>query len=155
MPASEDWTDAEHVRRYLERADDFPRRSEGESVLLNLLPEEPSRVLDLGAGDGRLLAHALTVRPGAEGVALDFSEVMLGRARARFAADARVQIVEHALAGPPSRICRLGSSRLASRMASTSPWKSPLPVGSESASEPNSTSARATWGSHWRLPSFH
>ncbi len=55
MPAGE-WTTAEHVRRYLGRADGYPRRAEGESVLLEHVPGDARRILDLGTGDGRLLA---------------------------------------------------------------------------------------------------
>lgn len=55
MP-SEEWTDPARVDRYLQRAGDFPRRAEGESVLLEHVPREVRRVQDLGTGDGRLLA---------------------------------------------------------------------------------------------------
>lgn len=97
---SEEWTVAEHVDRYLERADEFPRRLEGEQVLLDHLPARVRRVLDLGTGDGRLLAMALRERPEATGVGLDFSGVMLAAARERFAGDERVELVEHNLADP-------------------------------------------------------
>lgn len=99
MPA-EEWTIAEHVDRYLARADEFPHRAEGESVLLEQVPRGARRVLDLGTGDGRLLALLLVDRPQASGVGLDFSEVMLGAARARFGDDERVEIVEHDLSEP-------------------------------------------------------
>jgi hypothetical protein len=55
MPPSE-WNAAEHVLRYLHRADEFPHRAEGESVLLDQVHDDARRVLDLGTGDGRLLA---------------------------------------------------------------------------------------------------
>jgi tRNA (cmo5U34)-methyltransferase len=97
---SEEWTLADHVGRYLERADEFPRRLEGERVLLDHLPAGASRILDLGTGDGRLLAMVLGERPDATGVGLDFSEVMLAAARERFAGDARVELVEHNLVDP-------------------------------------------------------
>jgi len=48
----EEWTNAESVGRYLDRADEFPRRIEGESVLLDLVPADARRVLDIGMGDG-------------------------------------------------------------------------------------------------------
>jgi len=95
--ASEEWTTAAHVDRYLERADGFPRRSEGESVLLEQVPLGARRVLDLGTGDGRLLALLRRDRPAMAGVGLDFSELMLGAARTRFAADGGMEIVEHNL----------------------------------------------------------
>lgn len=99
MPG-EEWTAADRVHRYLRRADDFPRRIEGETVLLEHVPRGARRILDLGTGDGRLLAMLLADRPSAHGVGLDFSEVMLEAARERFAGDARVALVEHDLCEP-------------------------------------------------------
>jgi hypothetical protein len=61
--ASEEWTTAEHVCRYLTRADGYPRRAEGESVLLDHVPRGTPRILDLGTGDGRLLALLQADRP--------------------------------------------------------------------------------------------
>jgi SAM-dependent methyltransferase len=60
------------------------------------------RILDLGAGDGRLLALLRLDRPGARGVATDLSPTMLDAARARFAGDPLVQVVEHDLDAPLS-----------------------------------------------------
>ncbi|HYP55868.1 MAG TPA: class I SAM-dependent methyltransferase, partial [Solirubrobacterales bacterium] len=99
MPPDE-WTNVEHVRRYLGRADEFPHRLEGEGVLLERVPGDVRRVLDLGTGDGRLLALLLAERPAARGVGLDFSEPMLAVARERFAGEERVDLVEHDLAQP-------------------------------------------------------
>jgi SAM-dependent methyltransferase len=97
----EEWTvDEQKVGRYLARADEFPHRLEGESVLLELMPGGVRRVLDLGTGDGRLLALLQVDRPEMTGVGVDFSELMLGRARERFAADERVELVAHDLAEP-------------------------------------------------------
>lgn len=54
------WGSREHVRDYLERADSINHREEGESALLEFVPEGPRRILDLGTGDGRLLALVRT-----------------------------------------------------------------------------------------------
>jgi tRNA (cmo5U34)-methyltransferase len=97
---SEEWTTAAHVHRYLERADEFPRRVEGESVLQELVPRDVRRVLDLGTGDGRVLAFVLADRAETRGVGLDFSELMLDRARSRFAGDERIDLVRHDLSDP-------------------------------------------------------
>lgn len=97
MPAGE-WTTAEHVHRYLGRADEYPRRAEGESVLLEHVPRDARRILDLGTGDGRLLALLRIDRREMLGVGLDFSEPMLKAARERFADDERIELVEHDLA---------------------------------------------------------
>lgn len=96
------WTDAAHALAYLERIDAIPHRTQGEAVLLDGLPPAPARVLDLGTGDGRLLALVRTARPDARGVAVDFSPTMLGRARERFAGDAAVTVVAHDLEQPLS-----------------------------------------------------
>jgi SAM-dependent methyltransferase len=95
-----EWATSEHALRYLGRADAYPRRAEGESVLLGHVPTRVRRVLDLGTGDGRLLALLRTGRPEMEAVGLDFSAVMLDAAARRFADDARVELVEHDLAEP-------------------------------------------------------
>jgi tRNA (cmo5U34)-methyltransferase len=99
MP-SEEWTTAEHVSRYLDRADAYPRRAEGESVLLDHVPRDARRILDLGTGDGRLLALLGRDRPEMAGVGLDFSGLMLAQARKRFAGDERIELVQHDLDEP-------------------------------------------------------
>jgi SAM-dependent methyltransferase len=100
MPMASEWQSVEHALGYLRRADKLPRRTEGEAALLEEIPAMVRRVLDLGAGDGRLLALVLTARPDATGVALDFSPTMLEQARRRFAGDERVRVVEHDLGRP-------------------------------------------------------
>ena len=97
---------AEHVARYLELADEYPRRAEGESVLLDHVPRDARRILDLGAGDGRLLAMLRIDRPQMHGVALDLSELMLEAARKRFAGEERIELVRHDLAEPLPAIGR-------------------------------------------------
>jgi SAM-dependent methyltransferase len=67
----------------------------GEATLLEEIPLHATRVLDVGAGDGRLLGLVLRARPHARGVALDFSPAMLQRLTERFASDARVDIIAH------------------------------------------------------------
>ena len=99
MPA-EEWTTAEHVHRYLRRADEHPRRAEGESVLLEHVPRDARRILDLGTGDGRLLALLQIDRPAVLGVGLDFSELMLEEASKRFACHERIELVAHDLTQP-------------------------------------------------------
>lgn len=90
-----EWATPAHALAYLDRADRLPHRSEGEAVLLEVLRSRPRRVLDLGCGDGRLLALV-----GSPGVGLDFSPAMLDAARARFAGRTDVEIVEHDLDHP-------------------------------------------------------
>lgn len=99
MPSPE-WTEADRVNQYLEQADRFPHRVEGEGVLLELVPATAGRILDLGTGDGRLLALLRRDRPGMCGVGLDFSAVMLAAARERLGGDDRIELVEHDLDHP-------------------------------------------------------
>jgi SAM-dependent methyltransferase len=99
MPQDE-WTTVEHVDRYLERADEYPRRTEGESVLLDHLPRDARRIVDLGTGDGRLLALVGTERPEMRGVGIDFSELMLDAARRRFTRGEGIELLRHDLADP-------------------------------------------------------
>jgi tRNA (cmo5U34)-methyltransferase len=104
------WTSATHASDYLSRADAIPHRTEGESTLLEFIPAGARRILDLGTGDGRLLALvkcALTEgKTGSDGlgkveaVAVDFSPVMLEAVGKRFARDASVTIVTHNLDYP-------------------------------------------------------
>jgi tRNA (cmo5U34)-methyltransferase len=98
--AGEEWKESERVVHYLDRADEFPHRLAGEGVLREHLPRDVRRVLDLGTGDGRLLALLREGRPEMLGVGLDFSEVMLEAARERFAGDRQIELVEHDLADP-------------------------------------------------------
>ena len=97
---SNEWQTLDHALSYLARADTIPHRVEGEQCLIEELPRTARRILDLGTGDGRLMALALLARPEASGVALDYSKPMLEKAAARFGTDKRVQIVEHNLEEP-------------------------------------------------------
>ncbi|HUO24698.1 MAG TPA: class I SAM-dependent methyltransferase [Candidatus Aquilonibacter sp.] len=94
------WADAEHAHDYLRRADSIAHRGEGEAALLEFIPEQTHRLLDLGTGDGRLLALVLEQHPGAEAVAVDFSPAMLAASGKRFAGNAAVAIVAHNLDRP-------------------------------------------------------
>ena len=94
----EEWHSAERVASYQALAELVPRLAEGDSVLLELLPARLSRVLDIGTGDGRLIALIREERGGVEAVGIDFSPPMLAAARERF--DGVAWIVEHDLTDP-------------------------------------------------------
>ncbi len=94
------WTSSEHVQDYLQRADLISHRGEGESAVLEFIPAGVRRILDLGTGDGRLLALVRREHPEVEAVAVDFSPAMLEAARKRFAGDERVNVVEHNMDSP-------------------------------------------------------
>lgn len=98
------WVHTEHALAYLRARDAIPHRVDALEVLVELLPPEVDRVLDLGTGDGNTLALVLAARPGATGLGVDFGDEMLRRARERFGGDDRVTIERHDLAEPlPSR----------------------------------------------------
>ncbi|MGB0033411.1 MAG: hypothetical protein WBP77_19635, partial [Candidatus Sulfotelmatobacter sp.] len=77
------WTSSGHASDYLGRADSIPHRTEGESTLLEFIPAKARRILDLGTGDGRLLALVKSElakrdlirndQANVEAVAIDFS----------------------------------------------------------------------------------
>jgi tRNA (cmo5U34)-methyltransferase len=94
------WRNADHALRYLASRDRIPHRVEGMGVLVELCREPATRVLDLGTGDGTLLALVLSAHTDATGVGVDFQPAMLERARERFAGDERVEVVAHDLDQP-------------------------------------------------------
>ena len=95
-----EWQDVDYALAYLARADTVPHRTEGEAVLIEEVPTDCERILDLGSGDGRLLALLLLRCPEAQGIALDFSPAMIEQASERFRGDDRVRVVEHDLGQP-------------------------------------------------------
>ena len=95
-----EYNSAEKALEYLARADSIPHRAAGEAVLCELVPRSARRILDLGAGDGRLLALLRIDRPASRGVAADLSPTMLDAARTRFAGDPLVEVIEHDLDEP-------------------------------------------------------
>ena len=94
------WTSTEHARGYLERADSISHRNEGESALLEFIPQTARRILDLGTGDGRLLSLVLREHPDTEAVAIDFSPTMLEAAGKRFSGESSVSVIAHNLDEP-------------------------------------------------------
>jgi SAM-dependent methyltransferase len=102
-PLPDGWKNEDQVTEYLERVGVLPPRLAGEEALISALPAEPSSVLDLGAGDGRLAALVAATRPSVDRVVLlDNSPPMLDRARSRFAGDKRFEIHDHDLQEPLS-----------------------------------------------------
>lgn len=91
------WPSPQHAKDYLQRADSIPHRREGEATLLEFLPAQLGRFLDLGAGGGRLLRFVKSARPASVGVALDFSPTMLRVLRDTFGSEPGITIIEHDL----------------------------------------------------------
>ena len=94
------WSRSDHALDYLERADSITHRTEGESSLLEFIPTTTRRILDLGTGDGRLLALVKRDHPNTEAVAMDFSPAMIDAANKRFAGDPSVVVRTHNLDYP-------------------------------------------------------
>lgn len=89
------WPSAAHALDYLSKADSLPHRTDGEAELLKCLPARLLRVLDLGSGDGRLLALVRLEHPNAKGVAMDFSQTMLDKLRERFDGVSGIDVFDH------------------------------------------------------------
>jgi tRNA (cmo5U34)-methyltransferase len=104
------WSNAEHSRDYLQRADTIPHRREGEATLLEFLPDRMDRFLDIGSGAGRLLSLVKSNRPTASCVALDFSPAMLEELRTHFATDKNIEIVAHDLSDPLPNLGRFDAA---------------------------------------------
>jgi tRNA (cmo5U34)-methyltransferase len=94
------WTKTDHALEYLGRADSIAHRTEGESSLLEFIAPTTRRILDLGTGDGRLLALVKREHPNTEAIAIDFSPAMLEAAGKRFAGDSSVAVITHNLDDP-------------------------------------------------------
>jgi tRNA (cmo5U34)-methyltransferase len=93
------WSDESKVEEYLGRVGRLDARRAGEAQLLEALPADVERMLDLGCGDGRLIELVLTARPGVvHAVGLDNSPPML--VLERFAREPRVRIEAHDLGQP-------------------------------------------------------
>jgi tRNA (cmo5U34)-methyltransferase len=93
-----EWTDPGRVAEYLSR--DIPHRDIAEGLLLDALPQRVERVIDLGTGDGRLLALVRSRYSDARGVGIDSSPPMLARAVERFGTDTTVELAVHDLRQP-------------------------------------------------------
>lgn len=95
------WDTPEHVHDYIQRRENsIPHRAEAEAAMLEHFPAQALRILDIGTGAGRLIGIAKQRWPQVKAVGLDFSPPMLELARARFAGDSSVTIIEHNLDQP-------------------------------------------------------
>lgn len=96
--AASEWSNPGRVAEYLGR--EIPHRRLAEAMLIEALPEQVARVLDLGTGDGRMLRLVLDQRPEASAVGLELSEPMLLRACERFGDGPKLELRHHDLAEP-------------------------------------------------------
>jgi tRNA (cmo5U34)-methyltransferase len=97
--SSDEWSDPDHSPNYLRYADSFPHRNEGEAILLENIPANATRILDIGSGSGRLIKMIKenSHKSGIEFVALDISPTMLKSLKHNFANDTSVKVIEHDL----------------------------------------------------------
>jgi len=107
VPA-EIWKDGDVDSSFLtEPSQLIPERARELDVMLRVIrcaPCTPGRVLDLGCGDAILLSTILQAFPETTGVALDFSSLMLERARCRLAScGGRATTLEADLGNPDWR----------------------------------------------------
>jgi tRNA (cmo5U34)-methyltransferase len=93
-----EWSDPGRVSEYLSR--EIPHRGTAEAMLLEALPERVERFLDLGTGNGRLVALIRANHPHSRGIGLDASQPMLARAAERFGSDAEIELLAHDLNQP-------------------------------------------------------
>lgn len=104
--SKEEWSNPIHSTKYLERANSIPHRAEGEDVMVDLIPENASRILDLGSGDGRLMisiknrVNRNNSKIKIDFVAVDVSPTMINHLHSHFGIDKTVKIVEHDLDVP-------------------------------------------------------
>ncbi len=61
--SAKEWSNAQNALAYLNVSDSLPHRSEGEAVLIEHIPKDTNRILDLGTGDGRLIRLIKKNRP--------------------------------------------------------------------------------------------
>ena len=94
------YREPEYAAAYLAKQDTIPQRGVGERLLIDLLPSQTGRVLDLGCGDGRLFALVRSHFLLASGVLLDHSPAMLDAARQRDWGADEPQFVAHDLTQP-------------------------------------------------------
>jgi tRNA (cmo5U34)-methyltransferase len=93
--SKKEWSDSQHAVNYLNALDNIPHRKEGESILIENIPVDAKRILDIGTGDGRLIRLIKAVLPKIEVVALDVSPVMIKAVKENFSNDSTVKVIEH------------------------------------------------------------
>ena len=96
-----EWLDADSARRWLKTCRELAPADEARTFIVEqVLPDAVTAVLDLGTGDGALIAAVRERWPAAAVVGLDLSSPLLDRARARFAGSAEVKFLNHDLMEP-------------------------------------------------------
>lgn len=89
------WLTPRRVHDYLKRMDKIPHRTEGESTLIEFVPDNAKTVLDLGTGNGRLIKLIKHKIPNSRFVALDFSPYMINNLKSELNQDSSILIFQH------------------------------------------------------------
>ncbi len=105
-----EWSSPGYASEYLEVSESIPRKDEGEQVLLEYIPIDAKRILDLGTGDGRLIKlikrrqqqSPISSLSSPKFIVVDVSPTMLEKATSYFKDDNDVSIIEHDLSYPIS-----------------------------------------------------
>ena len=101
-----EWSSQGYASEYLEVAERIPHKNEGEQVLLEYIPKDAKRILDLGTGDGRLIKlikNQLSLSlSSSKFIVVDVSPAMLEKATNYFRNDNSVRVIEHDLSYPIS-----------------------------------------------------
>lgn len=93
-----EWLEVDRVEAWPSFREQLPHAPDAESLLVeHLIPTAVRRVLDLGTGDGHLLAAIGRQHTDVGGVGLDLSPGMVSAARERFAGIERVSFEVHDL----------------------------------------------------------
>jgi tRNA (cmo5U34)-methyltransferase len=93
-----EWLELDRVEAWPSRRERLPHAPGAERLLVDhLIPRRLSRILDLGTGEGHLLAAIARHRPGVHAVGLDLSPAMVAAARDRFTAGDHVEFGVHDL----------------------------------------------------------
>jgi SAM-dependent methyltransferase len=96
-----EWRRADHAGEWLSRRPGLPHIAGAEAMLVeHLVPAPVGRILDVGTGDGHLIALLRERWPEATAVGLDISPVLLAAAGERFAGDRGVRLEVHDLMRP-------------------------------------------------------
>jgi tRNA (cmo5U34)-methyltransferase len=101
-----EWSSQGYASEYLEVAERIPHKNEGEQVLLEYIPKDAKRILDLGTGDGRLIKlikNQLSLSlSSSKFIVVDVSPAMLEKVTNYFRNDNSVRVIEHDLSYPIS-----------------------------------------------------
>jgi SAM-dependent methyltransferase len=96
-----EWLESGRVEEWPARRERLPHASEAEGLLTeHLVPDPLERVLDLGTGEGHLLAVIAAGHPDVGAVGLDISPAMVAAAAKRFEGETHVRFAVHDLMEP-------------------------------------------------------